>query len=81
MKLRGLKKEHYFNEIAPKDNQTCIEVTNVHVRLEAIKVLLVFVFFYLENKTFSQRHCHDEQFFFFVNLKNSIDRLDRFYKR
>ena len=39
MKLNGRKEEHYFNEIAPTDTKTRIEVI-----FEVMKVLLVCVF-------------------------------------
>ena len=75
MKLNGLKEERFFNEIAPTDTQMRIKlVAWDHKNFVGLCSLD------LENKTFSQHHCHNKfsTIFdfehFFENLKNgSID--------
>ena len=55
MKLSGVKEEYYFNEIAPKGTQMCIEVMSW-----GHKSCADLCFLDLKNETFSQYHCHNK---------------------
>ena len=75
MKSNGLREEHYFNEIAPKDTKMCLEAT-----FSSHKSFVGLCFLDLANETFSQHHFHNtfRPFFdfkrVFENFRNgSID--------
>ena len=66
-----MKEEYYFNEIAPKRTQMCIEVMS-----SGHQSFVGLCFLDLKNETFSRYHCHNKfrAIFdlkrFFENLKN-----------
>ena len=68
MKLNGLKEEHYFNEIAPKDTKMRIEVI-----FWSHESLVGLCFLDLENEKFSQHHLH--------NKLRAIFNFERFFRK